>query len=76
LAMRKNTSILREIVILFREISPNNFADEYCEKMSNKALSAKFRNLYLRIFADFSEIIVTKFFKLNFNFVLISYFAK
>jgi hypothetical protein len=41
-----------------------------------KTLSAKFRNIYLRNFAEFREIIVMKFRELNYNFVLISYFAK
>jgi hypothetical protein len=38
------------------------------QKMSNRTLSAKFRNLYLRNFAEFREI--------NINFILISYFTK
>jgi hypothetical protein len=41
-----------------------------------ESLSAKFSHPYLRNFAEFCEIIVPKFDKINFNFVIISCFSK
>jgi hypothetical protein len=46
------------------------------QKITIQTPSTKFRNIYLRNFAEFCEIIVVKFSEINFNFVLISYFAK
>jgi hypothetical protein len=70
----------REIVtgILFREtcqfgsLDPGHILNQI---VSNKILSAKVRNIYLRNFAEFHEIIVAKFREINFNVVLFSYFA-
>jgi hypothetical protein len=59
------------------ELDPGHILNRTTKtKMSNKTLPAKFRNLYLRNFAEFREIIVTKFREIGLNFVLILYFAK
>jgi hypothetical protein len=65
--------------IIFRAVHNLLKFDQILSIIFAKILSAKFRYNFVRDSAKFHEIIVTKFHKyreINFNFVLVSYFAK